>query len=162
VKKKLFFLFVLAVVVLSACNKEAFIKKLVGDWRVNQYYYDGHDKTTFFDTTYREYTLSIQEGNTFSETWKSYAFFADSTILSDTIGYDSVAMNYVILYDTIRFNDTVVTPHIVGGEWQLINSEEDLQLTDTASTARIFRILDLSKNSLHLKRGNDEYHYDKN
>lgn len=149
-------------VVLAACNKEAFIKKLVGSWRIDQYYYDGDDRTALFDSLNREYTLTIAEGNTFTEEWKTYAYYPDSTIISDTIGYDSVGMTWVILYDTQRYTNTVITPHMVGGEWQLINSEEDLQLTDTANTSRIFRILDLDKNSMYLKRGNEEFYYDKN
>jgi len=71
-------------------------------------------------------------------------------------------MVYVINTDTLNYIDTTIIPHLASGEWQLINSDEDLQLRDgTTNDARIFRILDLDKNNLKLRLGNEEFYYGK-
>jgi hypothetical protein len=82
--------------------------------------------------------------------------------LPDTLGYDSVAMSYVIEFDTIPFVDTTIVPHLELGTWDLINSDEDLQLrNDSTNAVAIYRILELNKSSLKLRKGNEEIYFGK-
>lgn len=148
--------------VVIGCNKKAFLKKLTGTWNMDRYLFDGKDQTLFFDTTFRQYQLTISEDNRFSESWKQFILNPDSIINIDTLGYDTVNMQYVLDYDTLRFIDTTIIPFMNMGEWQLINSEEDLQLRDDSSTtARIYRILDLTPKALKLRKGNEEIYLGK-
>lgn len=129
---------------------------------MDRYLFDGKDQTLFFDTTFRQYQLTISEDNRFSESWKQFILNPDSIITTDTLGYDTVNMQYVLDYDTLRFIDTTIIPFMNMGEWQLINSEEDLQLRDDSSTtARIYRILDLTPKALKLRKGNEEIYLGK-
>lgn len=161
--KRIVFIALALVVFLTACNYKAFVKKLVGTWKLNTYLFDGLNKTLYFDTTYRNYQLQINEDpQTYLETWQEYSFAADSLIVADTLGYDSVNMVYIIQIDTLRWNDTTVTPFLSTGMWELINSEEDLQLRDDSSNdVRIERILELTKNDLKLRKGNEEFYLKK-
>lgn len=160
--KKYLLPLLIVTITLAACNKNAFLKKLTGDWKLDRYLFSGQDRTILFDTTFRGYTLSLEEDNRYLEFWSTFTFKADSLILSDTLGYDSVAMQYVIDLDTLRFIDTTITPTLRTGEWQLINSDEDLQLRDdTSNVVRIYRILELNRNSLKLRKGNEEFYYGK-
>ncbi|MCS6935113.1 MAG: beta-galactosidase small subunit [Chitinophagales bacterium] len=160
--KKTIFAAAVLVVLAIACNKTAFIKKLTGVWKLNRYLYDGKDQTLYFDTTFRFYQLTIDNDNRFTETWKVYTFYPDSLIKVDTLGYDTINSQYILDYDTLRWLDTVITPFMTKGEWQLINSEEDLQLRDdSATTARIYRILDLTPKALKLRKGNEELYLGK-
>ena len=148
------------VVVLCACNRKDFVSKLTGTWKIKKYIYAKQDQTASFDTTNNGYQLIIAGGNTYTESWKSYAFRADSIVRADTLRYDSTTMTYHILMDTLRFVDTTVTPFTATGRWDLINSEEDLQLRASSgsdTSVRIFNILTLTKSNLNLLNGNKEY-----
>ena len=150
------------VVLLAACDRKAFVKKLVGNWKLDQYWFDGLNKTVYFDTTFREWNLVLNEDQLYSKSWKNYYFAPDSVILIDTIGYDSVSMAYITASDTFHFVDTTIVPHVETGTWELINSEEDLQLrNDSSASVEIFRILQLDKNNLKLRKGNEEFYYGK-
>ncbi len=142
---------------LAACDRKAFVKKLAGTYTLDKYLYDGRDNSYAFDTTFREWQLLLTDGELYNKTWKSYFIFRDSLFVSDTIGFDSSSMNYIIVPDTFRFMDTTVTEHFETGKWDLINSEEDLQLrNDSTNAADIYRILELKKNNLTLRKGNEE------
>ena len=159
-KKKIFFVAAALVVVLCACNRKEFIKKLEGTWKLSKYLYAGQTMTASFDTTNAKYTLVIAGNYMYTESWTTYSFRADSTIVNDTTGYDSVNMTYIINHYTLRFVDTTITPYTSTGTWTLLNSEEDLQLKATGasdSSARIFNILSLTKSNLNLLNGNKEY-----
>ena len=158
--KKFLLVAVSLVVVLCACNRKDFVSKLTGTWKLKKYIYAKQDQTASFDTTNNSYQLVIAGNNVYTESWKSYAFRADSVVRADTLGFDSTTMTYHILMDTLRFVDTTVTPYTSTGRWDLINSEEDLQLRNssgTDSSARIFNILTLTKSNLNLLNGNKEY-----
>lgn len=151
------------IVLLAACDRKAFVKKIVGTWKFDRYIFDGLEQTVFFDTTFREWQLTITDVNqTYTRSWYQYAFAADSLILVDTLGYDTPNMVYIINYDTLRFIDTTKTPYMETGVWDLINSEEDLQLrSDSNNAVEIHRILELSKNNLTLRKGNEELYLGK-
>ena len=160
--KKYFFIALALTLTLASCNKKAFLKKLVGTWKMDRYLFDGQDRTLYFDTTFRGFELSLYENNFYSESYSEFVLTPGSAILTDTLGYDSVNMVYVINTDTLNYIDTTIIPHLTTGEWQLINSDEDLQLRDgTTNDARIFRILDIDKNNLKLRLGNEEFYYGK-
>ena len=158
--KKTLFVAIALLLLLTACNRTAFVKKLVGTWKMSTYLVAGTDMTTGYDTTFRQYQLVINDGYLYSETWKSYRFIRDSTIRIDTLAFDSVTMTRPILRDTFRFIDTVITPHFGTGKWSLLNSEEDLQMRDDSDAAnpKQFRILTLDKSHLNLLNGNEERH----
>jgi len=60
----------LAVVAFSTgCNKDQFIKKLVGTYTVNSYIKDSKDQTNQFKADKAEYRLDIAENNIFTETY---------------------------------------------------------------------------------------------
>ena len=161
-KKNILIALGLILLLVASCNRKAFVKKIVGKWNIDKYRFDGLDRTVYFDTTFREYTLMIGEDEVYSKSWKTYAFAPDSLILSDTLGYDSVAMVYSITRDTLRFTDTTITPHFEIGRWDLLNSEEDLQLrSDSGNVTEMLRILQLDKSSLKLRKGNEEFEYGK-
>ena len=158
--KKLIFVLFALVMVLSACNRTDFVNKIVGTWKINKYLYATQDKTAAFDTTNNGYQLVIQQGYTFSESYKTFSFRKDSSIVADTVSYDTATMTYHIKFDTLRRVDTTITPYVGYGTWALLNSEEDLQLRDNGasdSSARIFNILKLTKGNLNLLNGNKEY-----
>jgi hypothetical protein len=160
--KKYLFIALALTLTLASCNKTAFLKKLVGTWKMDRYLFDGQDRTLYFDTTFRGFELTLDEGNIYTESYSEFILTPGSAILTDTLGYDSVNMVYVINTDTLNYIDTTIIPHLASGEWQLINSDEDLQLRDgTTNDARIFRILDLDKNNLKLRLGNEEFYYGK-
>jgi len=153
VKKNLLFVSLAFVLLLCACNRKEFVNKLCGTWKLNKYLYANQDKTAAFDTTNNGYQLQINQNNTFTESYKIFTFISDSTITSDTV-------SGVVHYDTLRFVDTTITPYLGNGTWQLVNSEEDLQLLNNGasdSTARMFNILTLTKSNLNLLNGNKEY-----
>ena len=160
-KKYLVFGFAAAMLLLAACNKKAFLKKIQNTWKLDTYLFDGQNRTVYFDTTYRDYQLNLTDDDFYSISYRQYFFSPDSLILSDTLGYDSVAMDYVINYDTLRYIDTTIGPHFETGVWTLLNSEEDLQLRSDSSTntPAIYRILDLDGKNLKLKKGNEEFYF---
>ncbi len=164
-KKSLSVLLVL-VVVLCACNRKDYVKKLVGTWKGDKYiiHNAGNSNTVdksagFNDSSNVKYQLIINGNNVFNESWLTYTFRADSLIQRDTLGYDSVNMVYHILVDTLRFVDTTVTPYATTGTWELINSEEDLELLGTGSdtSVRMFNILKLTSSNLNIQNGFKEY-----
>ncbi len=160
-KKLLFFALGLTLVVAS-CNKSAFLKKLTGTWSVDRYLFSGQDRTLYFDTTFRGYQLDLDESNRYAISFSEFFFTPGTNILPDTLGYDSVAMSYVIEFDTIPFVDTTIVPHLELGTWDLINSDEDLQLrNDSTNAVAIYRILELNKSSLKLRKGNEEIYFGK-
>lgn len=145
---------------LASCDRKAFVKKIVGTWKINKYLFTGQDKTVMYDTTYRNWQLVLADGQppVYTKAWQEFFFRRDSLTTYDTLGYDSVLMAYTI--DTIRlhFIDTTIAPHMEIGKWELLNSEEDLQLkNDSGNAVEIFRILDLTKCNLNLKKGNEEF-----
>lgn len=158
--KKVLFALIAVTLVLGACNKKAFLKKLVGTWNMDRYLFDGQERTLYFDTTFREYALLLNEDQVYTINYKTYSFAPDSFILVDTLGYDSVNMTYIVNSDTFRFMDTTVTPHFESGIWDLINSDEDLQLrNDSSNNVAIYRILELTNRDLKLKKGNEEFYF---
>lgn len=160
--KKTLLIFAALIVLLASCDRKAFVKKLVGDYTMDKYLFDGLDKSRYFDTTFREWKLSLTEDQVYAKTWKTYFFSPDSLFTQDTLGYDTPNMVYIIHYDTLRFVDTTVTPHFEYGKWELINSEEDLQLkNDSANAVDIFKILELTKSNLDMRKGNEEYYLKK-
>ncbi len=61
----------LAVVAFSTgCNKDQFIKKLVGTYTVNSYIKDNKDQTNQFKAEMQDYTLDITEDNFYTETYR--------------------------------------------------------------------------------------------
>jgi hypothetical protein len=143
--------------VLAACNRNAFVKKLVGTYTIEKYLFDGRENTMQFDTTYREWQLQLTDGELYTKTWKEYLFNPDTLFLVDTLGYDSINMIYVVDVDTVHVVDTAILPRLETGKWDLINSEEDLQLrNDSTNAADIYRILELKANNLTLRKGNEE------
>lgn len=160
--KKFVFALLALTLVLGACNKKAFLKKLTGTWKLDRYLFDGLERTLYFDTTFRDYTLNLNEDQYYSINYNSYSFAPDSLILVDTLGYDTVNMVYIINSDTFRFMDTTITPHLETGVWDLINSDEDLQLrNDSSNNVAIYRLLELTKSDLKLKKGNEEFYFGK-
>jgi CRISPR/Cas system-associated protein endoribonuclease Cas2 len=78
--------------------------------------------------------------------------------IRDTVYLDSV--NYVVNVSTLR--DSVGTAVQTQGRWDLINSEENLQLKDDSSRAvRIFRITEKTKSKMKLRLGEEEYQFEK-
>lgn len=149
-------------ILLSACDRKAFVKKLVGTWKISSYLFAGIDKTTYFDTTFREWKMVLNDDQVYTKTWNEYFLTRDSLVRIDTLGYDTLNSVFITQIDTLRFVDTTITPFFQVGKWELINSEEDLQLrNDSDNSVEIYRILDLTKNNLNLKKGNDEYHLGK-
>jgi len=147
---------------LAACDRKAFVKKIVGTWTLDKYLFAGLDKTRMYDTTYRDWQLTIADDQVYTKSWQTFTFTPDSIISYDTTAYDSVTMVYTI--DTARyyFIDTAKFPHFEVGKWELINSEEDLQLrNDSSSAVEIYRILDLTKKNLNLRKGNEEFYLSK-
>jgi hypothetical protein len=160
--KKLVFVLLALTLVLGACNKKVFLKKLTGTWKLDRYLFDGLERTLYFDTTFRDYSLNLNEDEVYTINYNSYSFSPDSVILVDTLGYDTANMVYIINTDTFRFMDTTITPYAETGSWNLINSDEDLQLRNTATNnVTIYRLLELTKSELKLKKGNEEFYFGK-
>lgn len=136
-------------------------QKLIGIWRVNKYFYLGIDKSTFYDTTYRNYALQIDSNYFFNIRWNRYSFTSDSLITTDTIGFDTLNSIYVIMSDTLRFTDTTVTPYTNPGTWAVINDNTDLMFTFNSGPVAVFRFLALDSLELKLRKGNEEFHYHK-
>ena len=150
------------VILLAACDRKAFVKKIVGTWKLDKYLFAGLDKTVMYDTTYRNWQLVIGQDQVYTKAWQSFSFRQDSLTIYDTLGFDSVLMAYTIDTNKFHFVDTTITLHMEIGKWELINSEEDLQLkNDSASTVEIYRILDLTKNNLTMRKGNEEFYLGK-
>jgi len=150
------------VVLLAACDRKAFVKKIVGTWKLDKYLFSGLDKTVMYDTTYRDWKLVIGDDQVYTKAWQTFVLTPDTLNLYDTLGYDSVAMAYDIDTTPYYFIDTARFPHLEIGKWELLNSEEDLQLkNDSNSTVEIYRILDLTKNNLTVRKGNEEFYLGK-
>ena len=160
-KKNILLAFAL-IFVLAACNRKTFVKKLVGTYTIDKYLFDGQNNTVGFDTTFSEWKLQLSEDELYNKTWKEYHFRTDTLYLVDTLGYDSINMIYAINRDTVHIIDTTVVARIEIGKWDLLNSEEDLQLrNDSTLAADIYRILELKSNNLTLKKGNEELYLKK-
>lgn len=149
---------------LAACDRKAFVKKITGTWSLDKYLNNGVDKTVMFDTTFREWQLNIGDAATkaYSKSWVEYVLTPDSIVRYDSISYDSVNMVYDIDTIVLHYIDTARFPKMEIGTWELLNSEEDLQLrNDSSNAVEIFRILDLTKNNLTLRKGNEEFYLGK-
>lgn len=141
---------------LSSCNKERFIDQLVGDWDLKFFFVGDLNKTPAFDSAQRSYFLRINENNSYSESWTSYTYTVNT--IRDTVYLDSV--NYVVNVSTLR--DSVGRAVQTQGRWDLINSDENLQLKDDSSRAvRIFRITEKTKSKMKLRLGEEEYQFEK-
>jgi hypothetical protein len=71
-------------------------------------------------------------------------------------------MVYTIDTNRYYFIDTARFPHLEVGQWELLNSEEDLQLkNDSSAAVEIYRILDLTKSNLTIRKGNEEFYLGK-
>ncbi len=150
------------VLLLAACNRKAFVKKIVGTWTLDKYLFAGLDKTRMYDTTYRDWKLTITDDQVYTKSWQTFTFTPDSVISIDTTGYDSTNMVYNIDTNRYYFIDTAKFPHLEVGRWELLNSEEDLQLkNDSSSAVEIYRILDLTKSNLTIRKGNEEFYLGK-
>ncbi len=160
--KKTLLISIALIALLAACNRKAFVKKLTGTWELNKYLFSGQNNTMYYDTTFRQWKLTLTENQVYTKTWLSYSYTPQSAILVDTISYDSVGMVYILEFDTFRYTDTTITPRIEIGKWELINSEEDLQLrNDSTRAVDIYRILDLTQKELNLRKGNEELYLEK-
>lgn len=147
---------------LAACDRKAFVKKIAGAWTLDRYLLGGQDNTRGFDTTHRGWTLTIGEDQAYTKEWQSFTLTPDSLTIYDTLAYDTANSVYVIDTNRYYFIDTAITPYLETGKWELINSEEDLQLkNDSGAAVEIYRILDLSKNNLNMRKGNEEYYLGK-
>ena len=150
------------ILLLAACDRKAFVKKIVGTWKLDKYLFAGADKTLMYDTTYRNWQLVIGDDQVYTKAWQEFFFTPDSLTIYDTLGYDSTAMIYVIDTNKYHFIDTLISPHLEIGKWELLNSEEDLQLkNDSSGVVEIYRILDLTKNNLTIRKGNEEFYLGK-
>ena len=150
------------VILLAACDRKAFVKKIVGTWKLEKYLFSGADKTVQYDTTFRNWQLVIGGDQVYTKAWQSFAFRQDSLTIYDTLGFDSLLMAYTIDTNRYHFVDTTITPHLEVGKWELINSEEDLQLrNDSGSAVEIYRILDLTTKNLNMRKGNEEFYLKK-
>ena len=136
-------------------------QKLIGTWRVGKYFYSGIDKSTFYDTTYRNYTLQIDSNYFFNIRWTHYDYFNDSLIIRDTVGFDTLNSNYIIINDTLRYTDTTFTPYTNPGTWAVINDNTDLMFTFNNGPVAVYRFLALDSLELKLRKGNEEFHYHK-
>jgi hypothetical protein len=79
-----------------------------------------------------------------------------------TESYKSSHANYELSFeDNDVFRESYLVDGIfqknIEGEWYLINSNKDLQLTDTAKTPRIYNILKATSTELKLFKGNEEF-----
>jgi hypothetical protein len=64
------FLLVLVTVGLSACLDEKNDEmKFVGAWRLDHYYVDGQDETSWYMNNYREHVIYLEPNHTFKEQW---------------------------------------------------------------------------------------------
>lgn len=155
-KKTVFTVLILSLL-LASCDRKAFVKKLTGTWTLDRYLYGGQDfSTKMKDTTMTNYRLVLDENQSFIETWESYTYFENFYVDADT-SFDIGGNIVGIEIDTVRFTDTIVAPFSKAGGWELINSEEDLQLRDAATNdVRIYRILRLTGSSLNMRKGNEE------
>lgn len=150
------------VLLLAACDRKSFVKKIVGTWSLNKYLFSGLDKTRMYDTTYRDWKLTIADDQVYTKSWETFVLTPDSTITYDTTAYDSVSMVYTIDTNRYYFIDTARFPHLEVGQWELLNSEEDLQLkNDSSAAVEIYRILDLTKSNLTIRKGNEEFYLGK-
>lgn len=165
-KKTAFISAIALLVLLAACDRKAFVKKIQGTWKINTYSVSGLDRTPYFDSVYNSYQLTLNSGgqgeSPYTETWQTTVIYHDSTIVADTI-VDTVAHTTTVVYDTLRSTHSVVTKHNGSGLWALLNSEEDLQLRDDsdATNPKLYRILKLDGSNLNLQKGNEELHLKK-
>lgn len=155
--KKTFFLLLGLSILLASCDRKAFVKKLTGTWVLDKYLYSGQDfSAKMKDTSMANYQLVINENQTYLESWQALTYSPNFYVNTDTLfdtGGNIVGYNY----DTIRYVDTLIAPYTKAGGWELINSEEDLQLRDgTSNDVRIYRILGLTGSRLDLRKGNEE------
>ena len=154
-------------ILLAACNQTAFIKKLTGTWKLSRYLYAGLDETNMMrDTTMNSFKITFNQNNSYLESWQSLAFRRDTIYPLhhplDTLSSDTVNHIYVLKHDTIPVIDTTITPFLVTGRWDLINSESDLQLTpDSTGAVTQYQILTLSSSSLNLRSGSIEIYLSK-
>ena len=158
-KKLLSFSFAAALLFLVACDKESFLEKITGTWKLDRYFKNNLDRTTAFDTTYAEYQITLRNDNTFSETWFTQTLVNISTLDTTGIIIDPITSDTLFLTDTIYAFDTLRAPNEITGRWDLINSEMDLQLRDDINYSRQYRIMDLKTGFLKLQKGNEEYHF---
>ena len=149
-KKSLVVLLVL-VVVLCACNRKDYVKKLVGTWKADKYiiHNSGNSNTvdmsaTFKDTTNVNYQLVFNSNNTFNETYLTYTFTEAYKINQDTTYTDTThtTISSIVPDTVLRFVNTTTAPYVGSGTWELINSEEDLELLGSVSdtSVRMFNI----------------------
>jgi len=148
---------------MTACNRNKLVKKLTGTWSLSRYLYGGQDETTQVrDTTMNNFKVSFSGNQSYIETWRALSFSSYNLILSDTLSYDTALSMYLIKYDTIPKIDTSITPYVATGRWDLINSEEDLQLTaDSNGTITQYQILNLTGSELNLRSGSVEMYLNK-
>lgn len=60
------------VILLAACDRKAFVKKIVGTWKLDKYLFSGLDKTVMYDTTYRNWQLVLSEDQVYTKAWQEW------------------------------------------------------------------------------------------
>ncbi|MBL0309803.1 MAG: hypothetical protein IPP77_09065 [Bacteroidetes bacterium] len=155
--KKTLIIFLGLGILLSSCDRKSFVKKLSGTWTLDKYLYAGQNfSTKMKDTVMVNYRLTLDNNQSYLESWESFTYSANFFVVPDTFYNTDGSINF-IQYDTTHFVDTAVIPSANSGGWELINSEEDLQLRNAATNdVRIYRILNLSGSQLDMRKGNEE------
>jgi len=159
VKKIIFPALVFSLLLLTACDKESFLEKITGTWKLDRYFKNNLDKTVGFDTTYADYQITLRNDNTFVESWFTQTLVDIYTLDTSGIIIDPITTDTLFLTDTIYSFDTLRAPNEVTGRWDLINSEMDLQLRDDINYSRQYRIIELKTGLLKLQKGNEDYHF---
>ena len=156
-KKTVFLLTVLLAIMISGCNEKNLVNNITGDWHVQKYSVDGHDRTYWFDTTYLVFRWSFTADRKYAKIWQTRRIGTVFTV--DTIRhFDTIAQMTVI--DSITSTSAIVPftyTYNLRGDWILTNGNQYLETRDSIKNT-LYQIIDHSNSSLHLYSGNEDFY----
>jgi hypothetical protein len=159
-KKYFAAILVVVTIAIAGCNEKKLLSDVDGSWKMTKYTVDSKDKTTYFDTTFRDYTWFIRPDKTFTEYWKipSIAITYNYTRVFDSI--DNSIPDSIFHTDTTIISTPTFAEQGISGTWVLTNSNKFIQFRDSVNSVREYKIVDHSAKSMHLFKGNEDLYLD--
>ena len=156
-RKTIFLISALLVLLISGCNEKNLLKDISGTWHVQKYAVDGHDRTYWFDTTFPGYSISFGIDKKYTKYWNTRHIGTVYTV--DTIRHFDTITQMVVI-DSITSTSAIVpyvATNFTAGDWLLTNSNKYIETRDTTGTT-LYQIIDHSSSNLHLYTGNEDYY----
>jgi hypothetical protein len=141
---------------IAGCSEKDLIGNLDGSWVVEKYLYNNADKTEQFKSDKVDFTWKFSKDKNYTESWKTVDTVPydrlDSIYVPDVSGIDSLIR--VDTFPTFYLDEQFFSSN---GNWILVNSNKFLQLRQSDTFSVDYRIIEHTKSTLKLFKGNEEF-----